>query len=100
MVVKDWTEKGIYETMDELYNEIWVYGIQSFYDPIQEYSIPDSISCKITFTGYIPRRVPGRRAVRRIKKKHGLKNGDKLVVVTTGGGGDGYALIEHVSVHA
>ncbi len=94
IIRKDWEEKGVYQVMDELYNEIWVYGIREFYDPIQEYSIPESISRKMTFTGYIARKIPGKAAAFRIKEKYVHKDGKKLVVVTTGGGGDGYAMMD------
>jgi len=94
VIRRDWEEKGIYQVMDELYNEIWVYGIREFYDPIREYSIPESISRKMTFTGYIGRKRPGKAAAYRIKEKYVHKDGKKLVVVTTGGGGDGYALMD------
>lgn len=92
-VRKDWKEKRVYNVLDELYSEIWIYGIREFYDPVKEYSIPDSISRKMHFTGYIPRRVPTREAVQKIKKEQGIKEGEKLVVVTTGGGGDGYPVM-------
>jgi predicted glycosyltransferase len=91
---RDWREKGIYDVLDDLYNEIWVYGIQSLYDPIREYDIPDSLSQKITFTGYIPRKALDRKSRRKTRKKQGIESGDKLVVVTTGGGGDGYAVMD------
>jgi predicted glycosyltransferase len=94
IIRKDWEEKGVYQVMEELYNEIWVYGIREFYDPIQEYSIPESISRKMTFTGYIARKGPGKTAAGRIKEKYVHKDGKKLVVVTTGGGGDGYAMMD------
>jgi predicted glycosyltransferase len=94
VIRRDWKEKRVYQVMDELYNEIWVYGIREFYDPIKEYSIPESVSRKMTFTGYIARKVPGKAAVCRIKEKHVHKNGKKLVVVTAGGGGDGYAMMD------
>ena len=60
-VKQDWKEKGIYKVLEELYSEIWVYGIQDYYDPIAEYDIADTISRKIHFTGYIPRKVPSTR---------------------------------------
>ena len=91
---KDWLDKGVYQVMEDLYSEIWVYGIRDFYDPITEYRIPETISKKMTFTGYIPRRVPGKKTVNKIKRKHGANKGDKLVVVTAGGGGDGYAMMD------
>jgi len=93
-VKKDWREKKVYELLEKLYNEIWIYGIQDFYDPIKEYDISEAISRKIHFTGYIPRKIPGKDAVNKIKKELGLKNPEKLVVVTTGGGGDGYRVMD------
>lgn len=92
-VRKDWKEKKVYKTLEELYTEIWVYGIKDFYNPITEYSIPESISKKIIFTGYIPRKVPSKNAVKRFRNRH-TANGEKLVVVTPGGGGDGYAMMD------
>ncbi len=93
-VRKDWTKKGVYEVLENLYSEVWVYGIREFYDPIQEYTIPKSVQDKIYFTGYIPRKVPDKKAVLQVRKEHGLKKGEKLVVVTTGGGGDGYHVMD------
>ena len=93
-VKKDWREKKVYEHLKTLYSEIWIYGIQDFYDPIKEYDISEAISRKIHFTGYIPRKIPGKDAVNKIKKELGLKNSEKLVVVTTGGGGDGYRVMD------
>ena len=71
----DWDNKGVYQAMEELYSEVWVYGLQDFYDPVQEYGIPQSIAKKMTFTGYIPRRVPDKKSVRKIKVKNGFKRG-------------------------
>lgn len=90
---RDWDSKGVYRVMEELYDEIWVYGQKELYNPVEEYDIPESISRKMTFTGYIPRRVPGRDSIRKAKKKNGFKPDDKLIVVTAGGGGDGYQLM-------
>ena len=93
-VQEDWKRKGIYEILHQLYSEIWVYGNQNFYDPIQEYAIPRRISKKMLFTGYIPRKVPNRKAVQQLRKEQGLARDEKLVVVTTGGGGDGFAVMD------
>jgi predicted glycosyltransferase len=93
-VKRDWQEKGIYRVLEELYSEIWVYGMRDYYDPITEYGISDRISRKIHFTGYIPRKVPTRDAVQHIKKEHGIGSGEKLVAVTTGGGGDGFSVMD------
>lgn len=91
----DWKKKGVYSILDRLYDEIWIYGLQSFYDPVEEYAIPRQVSDKICFTGYIRRRISSGAAIRKVKKEIGVKKGEKLVVVTTGGGGDGYALMDN-----
>ena len=94
-VKKDWQDKGVYEILQNLYSEIWVYGNREFYDPIKEYDIAESISQKMYFTGYIPRKTPGPEAVRNIRKELGVKPEEKLVVVSTGGGGDGYLVMRN-----
>jgi predicted glycosyltransferase len=91
---REWADKGVYGALDELYSEIWVYGNQDLYDPIREYAIPPAVSAKVRFTGYIPRKVPSPEGVQNARKENGLQEGDKLVVVTTGGGGDGYEVMD------
>jgi predicted glycosyltransferase len=93
-VKKDWKRKRVYEHLEMLYSEIWIYGNREFYDPIAEYDISESVSQKMHFTGYIPRKIPSKDAVRTVKKELGLKDGEKLVVVTTGGGGDGFRVMD------
>jgi predicted glycosyltransferase len=91
---QEWQEKGVYQILEELYSEIWIYGNRDLYDPIREYGISDAVSRKIHFTGYIPRKVPSPEGVQSIRKEHGLQEDDKLVVVTTGGGGDGFTVMD------
>ena len=82
-VRRAWEKRGVYEILDRLYSEIWIYGVQAFYDPISEYAIPESISRKMYFTGYIPRKVPPAAEVKKERKRHCIREGQKLVVVTT-----------------
>ncbi len=93
-VRKDWHEKGVYKILDELYSEIWIYGNQEFYDPVSEYAISEDVKSKMHFTGYIPRKIPSKEAVKNIRKENNLNEDEKLVVVTTGGGGDGFAVMD------
>jgi predicted glycosyltransferase len=90
----EWKEKGVYQTLKELYSEIWVYGNRELYDPILEYGISEAVSSKIHFTGYIPRKVPSVEGVQNVRREHGLQESEKLVVVTTGGGGDGFTVMD------
>lgn len=91
--IEDWNSKGIYDAMDKLYDEVWVYGHQDFYDPVSEYRIPASVAARIRFTGYIPRHVPPASERKSIRKKLAIAPEEKLILLTTGGGGDGYPVI-------
>lgn len=86
---REWEQKKFVEVLDELYSEIWIYGNKDLYDPVVEYAMPERISKKVVYTGYIPRPKPPRKY---FDKGKGRK---KLVVVTTGGGGDGYPVLDN-----
>jgi predicted glycosyltransferase len=93
----EWSEKNYFNVLDSLYSEIWIYGQENFYNPIVEYGLPPSISNKCVFTGYIPRQTPNRKITLK-QLMNGNGNGTaescKLVVVTAGGGGDGYHMLD------
>ena len=91
---REWAEKGVYDVLEQFYSEIWVYGNRDIYDPITEYAIPPAISDKMVFTGYIPRHVPSPQSMTQVRREERCGAGEKLVVVTTGGGGDGYPLMD------
>jgi len=93
-VKENWEKKGIYKALDKYYSEIWSYGIQDFYDPIKEYDIPESVSRKIRFTGYIPREIKSKKEAIQERRRNKISKEDKLVVVTAGGGGDGYPIMD------
>jgi predicted glycosyltransferase len=93
-VKKDWRKKGVYGVLDRLYTEVWVYGHKEFYDPIEEYEIPAAISHKLNFTGYIPRKTYRKATVDTYRRELWVGPDEKLVVATTGGGGDGYAVLD------
>lgn len=92
-VRRDWKNKRIYQALNQYYNEIWVYGDAQLYDPVREYAIPAAVAGKTHFVGYIPRKVPHRSAVRHLLRDQGLVDGETLVLVTAGGGGDGYTVM-------
>jgi len=95
VIKKDWQQRGIYSYLDRLYDEIWVYGNQSIYDPIEMYKIPGQIHSKIKFTGYIPRKKLNPQTKVSVRKRYRILEDDSFILVTTGGGGDGYEVIDH-----
>ncbi len=92
--VEEWQTRKVYEAFDQLYSEIWVYGCRDIFDAVREYAIPGRIEEKMHFTGYIPRQVPRKRNRPAIRRRMGLGAEDRFVLVTTGGGGDGYKVID------
>ncbi len=93
-VRNDWRKKNVYSYLEELYSEIWVYGEREIYDAAIEYEVPESVRTKMHFTGYLPREVPSRKEVNKIRRRCGVKKDEKLIVVTAGGGGDGFKMMD------
>jgi len=95
VVCKDWSAKDVYRYLEDLYDEIWVYGNREIYDPIVEYKIPPVLESKICFTGYIPRKQWPPDVRKKIRNRYRILDEDIFILVTAGGGGDGYELLEH-----
>ncbi|MCD4720341.1 MAG: glycosyltransferase [Desulfobacula sp.] len=94
-VKADWNKKNIYSTIEDLYSEVWVYGQKNIYNSIQEYGIPPVISKKLHFTGYIPRKVPQESVADELRLQLNVMKNENLVTVTTGGGGDGFYVLDY-----
>ena len=93
-VCRDWQHKKVYRYLDELYSEIWVYGRQDIYDSAAEYDIPEKVQEKMFFTGYLPRKITSEKIKQKTRKKYCVKPGEKMIVVTAGGGGDGFQMMD------
>ena len=74
---------GSFELIQEFYDEVWIYGSRCIFDAVKEYDFPDSVARITHFCGYLKR--PTAQPAR--------DGGPPNVLVTTGGGGDGLALI-------
>lgn len=87
----DWSEHGVYDALENLYDSVLVYGERSILDSTQMYAMPDSVRRKTRFVGYLGRHAvnQSREQVRRTLEL----NDERLVVVHAGGGGDGARLI-------
>jgi predicted glycosyltransferase len=88
-VRRDWTREGVYELLDNLYDRILVIGRRDIYDPVGEYRLSPRAVTKACYVGYL-RRAADRPATA-VRRELGLSTG-RLVVVTSGGGRDGYEL--------
>ena len=77
----------VFDVLRECYDHVLVYGDREVFDPVTEYGFPDDIAAKTTFTGpVVPAAVRGATA-------RETQHEPPHVVVTTGGGEDGYELL-------
>jgi predicted glycosyltransferase len=88
----EWQRKNALPALRDLYDEIWVYGLPQICDPLEGISLPIRVRQKMVYTGYLHREVPTHGAPPRLPEIAGRP----YLLVTTGGGGDGEALIEWV----
>jgi predicted glycosyltransferase len=93
ITTKEWQQNDNYGAIDRYYDRVLVVGMPEFFDVTQEYQFPPSLACKTKFCGYI-RRDYGRKSPRVIRQELQIQPDEKLVLVTPGGGGDGYHLVE------
>jgi predicted glycosyltransferase len=86
-----WEKNGYYEAIDRYYDQVLVVGSPDVFDLGREYRFPAATREKIRFCGYIKR---GRGLMPRpeTRAKYGVDN-EPLVLVTPGGGEDGYHLV-------
>jgi predicted glycosyltransferase len=81
--VAEWTSAGAQQLMESVYDLILVYGIRAVCDVGATYGMSVNVRAKVRYVGYLGRAAhsPARRG--RLP----------LVLVTVGGGGDGYELM-------
>ncbi|MEM9164290.1 MAG: glycosyltransferase, partial [Cyanobacteria bacterium P01_F01_bin.4] len=87
----EWHKLGYYQDIQAHYDQVLVVGMQTVFDLVQEYRFPLPIAHKVDYCGYI-RKQPDHPKVD-LRQQLGLKRDDKLVLVTPGGGEDGYDLV-------
>lgn len=92
-LAEEWDRKAAMPALENLYDDIWVYGSERIYDPLAGLKVSDAVRKKMTYTGYL-RRDFAAEADHDKPTSTGLP--DEFVLVTTGGGGDGASLVDWV----
>jgi predicted glycosyltransferase len=89
-LLREWKRKKVLPALEHLYDDIWVYGLEHFADPLHGIACPASVRSKIVYTGYLRRSVPRR------KTNEPPVTREPYVLVTVGGGDDGMAVLDWV----
>ncbi|NET32946.1 MAG: glycosyltransferase [Cyanothece sp. SIO1E1] len=91
--IQQWQKNNYYHLAQTHYDQLWVVGTQEIFDLPEEYGFPPVLRQKVRFCGYLNREL-GRVARPVLRRRLGVQPEEPLVVVTPGGGEDGYGVIE------
>lgn len=89
---QEWERKNVHPALEDLYDELWVYGPEGMCDPLAGIDLPQSVFDKMLYTGFLRRDMP-----KGAKLSEPLPFGDEpFILVTPGGGGDGVEMVDWV----
>ncbi len=92
-IIPEWQKYGYYQAIEKFYNRVLVVGIPEIFDIREEYQLPPIVAEKVEFCGYI-RQELGCKSPNLVRSELQLQQEEKFVLVTPGGGEDGYSLID------
>lgn len=97
--IHEWCRWGYYPTISTYYDQVLIVGTQSVFDLAREYRLPLPIAHKVRYCGYIRKQMAqGDRSLcdrPNLRAQLELNPTDQLVLVTPGGGEDGYNLLHN-----
>jgi predicted glycosyltransferase len=91
VTIDDWTRHGYYNILRWYYDAVLVLGDQRIFDVCDEYQFPQDLRERVHHCGYVRRQLP-RRSRFEVRRELGVGEKENLVLVTAGGGQDGYQL--------
>jgi len=86
VLATEWARKGALQATEDFYDEIWVYGLRSVYDPTAGLDLSARAQSRMHWTGYL----------RRDLGPTDEPPEQPYVLITPGGGGDGKAMVDLV----
>ncbi len=90
-LAREWERKGAIEAIERYYDEIWIYGVPQMCRPLAGLGLSRRMESRVTYTGYLRREAPDWPAEQSSEIPE-----EPYLLVTTGGGGDGTALVDWV----
>ena len=91
--IAQWQRDNYYTLAETLYDQIWIVGSPDIFDAPTAYEFSPLLKAKTRFMGYI-RRSAGLRSPTEIRQSFGITPTEPLVLVTSGGGADGFRLVD------
>jgi len=90
-LTREWGRKGSIDAIEQFYDEIWIYGIPQICRPLAGLGLTPRMETQAIYTGYLRREI----ADWPVEYASDLPE-EPYILVTTGGGGDGAALVDWV----
>jgi predicted glycosyltransferase len=90
LLAPEWERKNVVPSLEDLYDEMWIYGLPQICDPLEGIDLPASVRRRMSYTGYLRRTVPD------LPTTGPDTPAGPYILVTPGGGGDGEALVDWV----
>lgn len=87
----EWERKKVLPVLDEIYHDIWVYGLGEMGNPVDGIGLSQATLDKISYTGYLDRELPSER-----NWVAPIDTSLPFILVTAGGGGDGVEMVDWV----
>ena len=93
LLAPEWQTKNVLPALENLYDEIWIYGLPQVSNPLEGLDLPSAITRKTSYTGYLRRALRNGAATLDADKPFGEQ---PYIMVTAGGGGDGELMFDWV----
>lgn len=93
LLAPEWQTKNVLPALENLYDEIWIYGLPQVSNPLEGLDLPAAITRKTTYTGYLCRALRSGAPAPNAEKPFGDR---PYILVTAGGDGDGEMMFDWV----
>ncbi|MDJ0613999.1 MAG: glycosyltransferase [Rhizobiaceae bacterium] len=90
LLKKEWAKSDMVNKIGALYDRVWVYGPETFWNPLRGFELPETMTGKMAYTGFLDREAFN------MPDDEGPQLPENYILATAGGGGDGVVLMEQI----
>jgi predicted glycosyltransferase len=87
LLATEWARNDTLRNIERFYDDIWIYGPEGFWNPLNGLPLPERLTEISSYTGFLRREMP------KITPQRDVALPERYILVTAGGGGDGGSLM-------
>ena len=91
--IASWKERDYSQTLRRYFDSILILGSSDVFDAVREYEFPPDLRRRTQYCGYLRREAPDANSASSLRTELLSSGESRLVLVTPGGGEDGFALV-------